>query len=314
MRSIAALQLVAAAWLLLTSASAPAVDTAEPGDAAIVDADQPAPKVAPPPKALVGDFLADGVVIVISKASQQMFVFQDGALWRTSPVSTGRRGHTTPSGVFAILQKQVYHRSNLYANAPMPYMQRLTWSGIAIHAGHLPGYPASHGCIRLPREFARALYKRTSMSSTAVIVVDEALAADHDALRVANLSDAAVPISPSLLRSRQTRLASAGARRSIATRQPRLQYAQVLQVPAPARARDRGLQTIQLAAATSRGEASAHWQRLLSTRPDLSGMQMAIVPAMVNARQYYRLRLSAPDAHSVCRNLKRSGIDCFPVS
>ena len=96
--------------------------------------------------------------IVVSIPQQKAYVFREGELYATSPVSTGKRGHETPVGTFRVLQKKVHHRSNKYANAPMPYMQRLTSYGIALHAGHLPGYPASHGCIRLPRHFAKKLY------------------------------------------------------------------------------------------------------------------------------------------------------------
>jgi lipoprotein-anchoring transpeptidase ErfK/SrfK len=99
-----------------------------------------------------------GVRVVISLPQQKAYVFRDGELFGTSPVSTGRRGHETPAGTFRILQKKVDHYSNLYDNAPMPYMQRLTHSGIALHAGHLPGYPASHGCIRLPPRQAKRFY------------------------------------------------------------------------------------------------------------------------------------------------------------
>ena len=88
-------------------------------------------------------------------------MFDGGALLAVAPVSTGRRGHETPVGRFRILQKAVHHRSNIYSNAPMPFMQRLTASGVALHAGHLPGYPASHGCIRLPWGFAKRLYGLT---------------------------------------------------------------------------------------------------------------------------------------------------------
>ncbi|RYM09102.1 L,D-transpeptidase [Sphingobium cupriresistens] len=80
-------------------------------------------------------------------------------------LSTGMKGHRTPTGDFPILQKRQWHRSNLYSNAPMPYMQRLTWDGIALHAGHNPGYPASHGCIRLPYAFARDLFALTKMGT-----------------------------------------------------------------------------------------------------------------------------------------------------
>ena len=87
------------------------------------------------------------------------------------PVSTGRRGRETPTGAFTILQKEVVHRSRTYDDASMPYMQRLTWKGVSMHAGHLPGYPASHGCIRLPAGFAKLLYKVTKLG-TPVIITD----------------------------------------------------------------------------------------------------------------------------------------------
>jgi len=99
--------------------------------------------------------------VLVSIPQQKAWVFRGGTLIATSPVSTGRPGHETPAGTFPILQKQVHHRSNRYSNAPMPYMQRLTAYGIALHAGALPGYPASHGCIRLPHAFAKRLYGLT---------------------------------------------------------------------------------------------------------------------------------------------------------
>ena len=80
-----------------------------------------------------------------------------------------RRGRETPTGMFTILQKEVVHRSRTYDDAPMPYMQRLTWKGVAMHAGHLPGYPASHGCIRLPKGFAKRLYGVTKIGTPVMI-------------------------------------------------------------------------------------------------------------------------------------------------
>jgi lipoprotein-anchoring transpeptidase ErfK/SrfK len=125
-----------------------------------------------------------GVHVVVSIPQQKAYVFQDGELWATSPVSTGKRGHATPTGTFQILEKKVHHRSNKYANAPMPYMQRLTWQGIALHAGSLPGYPASHGCIRLPRSFAKKLYGLTD-HGTRVTVVNERPRSAEEALNLA---------------------------------------------------------------------------------------------------------------------------------
>ena len=120
-----------------------------------------------------------GVRVVISLPQQKAYVFRGGELFGTSPVSTGRRGHETPVGTFRILQKKVDHHSNIYDNAPMPYMQRLTNYGIALHAGHLPGYPASHGCIRFPRSFAKKLYGITNFATTVTITKQRVESADE---------------------------------------------------------------------------------------------------------------------------------------
>jgi hypothetical protein len=109
------------------------------------------------------------MVMVVSLGAQQAYVYRNGVRIGVSTVSTGKKGKQTPTGVFTILQKNAKHRSNLYNNAPMPYMQRLTWDGIALHAGNLPGYPASHGCVRLPMAFASALFAETSMGMTVVV-------------------------------------------------------------------------------------------------------------------------------------------------
>lgn len=109
------------------------------------------------------------VIIVVSLGTQRAYVYRNGVLIGISTVSTGAPGHETPVGVFTILQKKVDHRSNLYNDAPMPFMQRLTWDGIAMHAGNLPGYPASHGCIRLPLAFAKHLYDVTALGLTVII-------------------------------------------------------------------------------------------------------------------------------------------------
>ncbi|GIK82506.1 MAG: L,D-transpeptidase [Alphaproteobacteria bacterium] len=111
--------------------------------------------------------------IVISLNAQRLQVYSDGVRVAESPVSTGTASHPTPTGLFNVIQKNRFHRSNLYSNAPMPFMQRLTWSGIALHEGHLPGYPASHGCIRLPRAFAQELWRTTRLGVRVVVAQDE---------------------------------------------------------------------------------------------------------------------------------------------
>ena len=112
---------------------------------------------------------AGPIVLVVSLDEQRAYVYRNGMAIGMSTVSSGKAGKETPTGVFTILQKNKDHRSNLYNNAPMPYMQRLTWDGIALHGGALPGYPASHGCVRLPLEFARKLFAETRNGDTVVV-------------------------------------------------------------------------------------------------------------------------------------------------
>ena len=120
---------------------------------------------------------AGPVVIVISLPEQLAYVYRNGVRIGVSTVSTGKPGYETPTGVFTILQKQREHYSNLYDNAPMPFMQRLTWDGIALHGGDLPGYPASHGCIRMPNAFAKRLFGLTAMGGR-VLVTDQRMPGD----------------------------------------------------------------------------------------------------------------------------------------
>ena len=115
---------------------------------------------------------AGPVVIVVSLPEQRAHVYRNGIRIGVSTISSGKEGHETPTGVFPILQKREVHHSNLYNGAPMPFMQRLTWDGIALHAGRIPGYPASHGCIRLPKAFAKILFTQTEHGGT-VVIADE---------------------------------------------------------------------------------------------------------------------------------------------
>jgi L,D-transpeptidase catalytic domain len=111
--------------------------------------------------------------IIISITDQRISVYDNGALIARSLVSTGIPRHPTPLGVFSVISKERWHRSNLYSGAPMPYMQRITQSGIALHAGILPGYPASHGCIRLKNDFAIRLWHLTKRGARVIIARDD---------------------------------------------------------------------------------------------------------------------------------------------
>ncbi len=112
--------------------------------------------------------------IVVSIPDQRAYVYRGRDLVAISTVSTGRDGHETPTGTFPVLQKAVDHKSSLYDDAAMPFMQRLTWDGVAIHAGANPGFPASHGCVRVPIGFAKKLFGATRIG-TRVAVIDESV-------------------------------------------------------------------------------------------------------------------------------------------
>jgi lipoprotein-anchoring transpeptidase ErfK/SrfK len=113
------------------------------------------------------------LIIAISIQQQRLKIYDAAGIFAESPISSGMPGHPTPMGVFSVIQKQKLHHSNIYSGAPMPYMQRITWSGIAIHAGVLPGYPASHGCIRMPMAFAVKMWNWTKMGARVVVTPGE---------------------------------------------------------------------------------------------------------------------------------------------
>jgi lipoprotein-anchoring transpeptidase ErfK/SrfK len=113
------------------------------------------------------------LIIAISIDKQKLRIYDANGFYAETPISTGMKGHPTPMGVFSVIQKQKLHHSNIYSGAPMPYMQRITWSGIAIHAGVLPGYPASHGCIRMPMAFAVKMWNWTKMGARVVVTPGE---------------------------------------------------------------------------------------------------------------------------------------------
>ena len=132
-----------------------------------------------------GQFIWDGdavpsgpIVVVVSLPEQRADVYRNGVRIGVTTVSTGKPGHTTPTGIFMVLQKDKDHHSKNYNNAPMPYTERLTWDGVALHAGGLPGYPSSHGCVHLPSEFAHQLFEVSPMGMTVVIANEQTSPAD----------------------------------------------------------------------------------------------------------------------------------------
>jgi lipoprotein-anchoring transpeptidase ErfK/SrfK len=124
--------------------------------------------------------------ILVSLDKQELTLLSGGEVIARSRVSTGQRGRSTPTGVFSIIQKDRWHRSNLYDDAPMWFMQRITWSGVALHQGIVPNYPASHGCIRLPEAFAKQMWTTTQMGARVIITHEQAMPVEivHPALFV----------------------------------------------------------------------------------------------------------------------------------
>jgi lipoprotein-anchoring transpeptidase ErfK/SrfK len=137
------------------------------------------------------------VIIAISIDQQKLRIYDANGFFAETPISTGMKGHLTPMGVFSVIQKQKLHHSNIYSGAPMPYMQRITWSGIAIHAGVLPGYPASHGCIRMPMPFAMKMWNWTKMGARVVVIPGELTPASFSHPRLATQKVVPQPVTAS---------------------------------------------------------------------------------------------------------------------
>ncbi len=158
------------AGMLLASVMWPALAVPQWGAKQSSPVDTPSADLKPGEWIWAGDSKSAGpMAVVVSLTEQRAYVYRNGILMAVTTISSGKSGHETPTGVFTILQKDKDHRSNIYNNAPMPYQQRLTWGGIALHAGGLPGYPESHGCVHLPSEFARLLFDASNMGMTVVV-------------------------------------------------------------------------------------------------------------------------------------------------
>ncbi|MGO9173633.1 MAG: L,D-transpeptidase [Rhodomicrobium sp.] len=152
---------------------------------------------APPTEAAAPRHAGEPIMAIVSIKTQQV-TFYDGDGWiLRAPVSTGTKGRETPAGVFAVLEKDLDHHSSLYDDASMPHMQRLTWNGIALHGGPLPGYAASHGCVRMPFDFAEKLFDKTRIGMRVIISPDDAAPIEfsHPALFMPNTE--AVAAAPS---------------------------------------------------------------------------------------------------------------------
>src|SRR5215471_4954642 len=130
-------------------------------------------KTEPKKETRFGEMPRGPLQLVVSINTQKVTLFSNGVRVSQGPVSTGVPGHPTPMGVFSVIEKDRYHHSNIYSGAPMPYMQRITWSGVALHEGVLPGHPDSHGCIRMSHDFAMRLWPITKLGVRVIVARDE---------------------------------------------------------------------------------------------------------------------------------------------
>ena len=145
------------------------------------------------------------LLAVVALDAQRITVYDNnGRMLQQSPVSTGTTGYETPAGIFSVVQKKADHNSNLYEDGNMPFMQRITWTGIALHAGVLPGRPASHGCVRMPMDFAQRLFDLTDVGMRVIIVRNDIALADfdHPQLFKSNAARDDLPARPSNMSSR----------------------------------------------------------------------------------------------------------------
>jgi hypothetical protein len=182
------------------------------------------------------------IVAVVSLHDQQVTVYDANGWILRAPVSSGQKGRETPAGIFSVIQKEVEHYSNLYDDAFMPHMQRITWSGIALHGGPLPGYAASHGCIRLPYDFAARLYELTRVGMRVIVAPTDVAPIEiaHPALFVPKLDIAAkaaqrkVQADEAAGKASQARLAAVAASREAARATMALRAAETLKTRAEA--------------------------------------------------------------------------------
>src|SRR6516165_4544177 len=135
-------------------------------------------------ESIVSRAAGEPVLAVVSLHNQRITVYDANGWILRAPVSSGQRGRETPAGIFSIIQKEAEHYSNLYDDASMPHMQRITWSGIALHGGPLPGHPASHGCVRMHYDFARRLFGITKLGMRVIVAPTDVAPAEiiHPAL------------------------------------------------------------------------------------------------------------------------------------
>lgn len=203
---------------------------------------------------------------VVALKEQRVTIYGARGKFLEAPVSTGISGRETPAGIFSIVQKEEYHRSNLYDDASMPFMERITWSGIALHAGVLPGYPASHGCVRMPENFAEKLYGLTEVGMRVMIVREDIAAAEVPQPQM--FSAAAAPAGPDAMSRLRAAARAAASDRDIAKMQERDARAAVSKKNDELKAALRAEKNAQAAVSKAQGSLTAAERALEKAKPE----------------------------------------------
>jgi hypothetical protein len=239
------------------------------------------------------------LVVVVSLKRQRLAVYDATGRIAESPISSGRRSDPTPTGVFSVIGKAVDHVSNLYEGAEMPFMQRLTWTGTALHAGHLPGYPASHGCIRLPHAFAERLYAMTAIN-TRVVVTDGEVAPvpiAHAKLFTPLPVDPEVPVADATIGSRIASLAPITVAYAAA---PRPVYVGEVTLTPAARARFAATRRLHDAIAPLDAARTAIAARIADANVEIAGAYADVAP--------YDAAVRTATARLAALHRKRAGV------
>jgi hypothetical protein len=257
------------------------------------------------------------IMAIISLRAQRITVYDPKGWILRAPVSSGQRGRETPAGVFSVIQKDAEHYSNLYDDAYMPNMQRLTWSGIAIHGGPMPGYPASHGCVRMPYDFAAHLFDRTHLGMRVIVAPGDAAPVEiaHPLLLRSNPGAAAAAAAraaeaeAAARKADEARLAAVTAAREAARAMVPLRRMENLQRRAEAQraAAEKAVETATSDEARSAaGDAKAKAEaaladlqaQLISAKAELQPKLDAVAPAREAATAAENARAAAADAAS----------------
>ncbi len=241
----------------------------------------------------------DPLIVVISLRKQRLSVFDKNGHVVDSPISSGTAEFPTPTGIFSVIGKEVEHESNIYEGAAMPYMQRLTWTGTAMHAGNLPGYPASHGCIRLPHSFSKRLFEMTQMNTRVIVTRDEAapLPISHPSLFVPPVE--VQPGNLPMVQALSSKVASLAVTPAMAAPMP---VTGSNQLPLTAKAKSRFAETAKLFDAVKPAEAARAmvWENvkaanraLEGARSDINSLQNTIDDAQRDAEKLKRAKVGA---------------------